>query len=619
MNLRLCSASKAKTVALMTFLCLTERYSAYTTDGMPKSFIKNIPESGKGIDTGFDVSAWKNGYTNCPQEVSSIMILTGNICSKSNTTNRRNQKIKPTILKCDIPKDFPSGTYYRNGHGRFESDDGVKAIHMFDGDGLMNAVTFNPQQKQILFRNRFVRTEGYVEDKATGKMSKRGVFGTMRSGGFWNNFFHVDVKNVANTSVVYHAKRLFALWEGGRPHELDPLTLKSIDEDKRGSDLGGLLDKNPEFSAHPRIDPETETLVNFGYVVDIVTGIAKITLYELDSNLRSKRSDEVSLLVNGSVLLHDFAITKNWHVFVLNFGHLDHGNIFKAIMGTGSFAHSVKLYDNVKATHVALVPRMKHLKENSAKKMNLMNDPRIKVISVPQHFNFHFSNAYEDDDGNVIYESAEQTENDLGMSLLDPSKNQPLWEVPLFSHLFPTKLVQYKINPYFECLAPAEEAIRVVNTRVPEFPTIPEPLSTKRHRYVYAVGSHRNIKRGTGERGSGPPGSIMKIDTQNPDLTEVYTYESYEFAGEASFVSKIGADVTVPEQEDRGYLVHFVSNGRDMTTDLVILDVEGKGRLEKGPVRRITMPTFIPHGLHGSFVEGLTFDFDQFDERHSSS
>jgi len=83
MNLRLCSASKAKTVALMTFLCLTERYSAYTTDGMPKSFIKNIPESGKGIDTGFDVSAWKNGYTNCPQEVSSIMILTGNICSKS--------------------------------------------------------------------------------------------------------------------------------------------------------------------------------------------------------------------------------------------------------------------------------------------------------------------------------------------------------------------------------------------------------------------------------------------------------------------------------------------------------------------------------------------------------
>ena len=44
-------------------------------------------------------------------------------------------------------------------------------------------------------------------------------------------------------------------------------------------------------------------------------------------------------------------------------------------------------------------------------------------------------------------------------------------------------------------------------------------------------------------------------------------------------------------------------------TDLLIFDVEGRLSMEAGPISRIQLPTFIPHGLHGSFVEGLTFEF----------
>lgn len=588
--MRASHSSRTRTLSFVTYLCLAEHCTSFSSR-TPKRIINKLDKiSTYEKDNGFDVNAWKNGYTNCPKE------------------------IPPTVIRCKIPKDFPVGTYYRNGHGRFESDDGVKTIHMFDGDGLMNAVTFDPKEQKVLFRNRFVRTEGYVMDIATGKMSKRGVFGTMRSGGFWTNFFQMDVKNVANTNVVYHARRLFALWEGGRPYELDPLTLKNNKLDAKGSDMDGLLSKHPEFGAHPRIDPESGTLVNFGYTVDILTGMAKVRLYELDSKLRSKRSEEVSFIFNGPVLLHDFAITKNWQVFVLNFGHIHPGNILKAIFGTGSFANTIKFYEHTKETYVVLVPRMKDLEKGTATKMHMMNDPRIKVVHVPHHFNFHFSNAFEDSDGNVIFDSAQQDENDLGMSLLESSNNKPLWESALFSHLYPTKLVRYKISPDFECMYPGTQP-RVLNVRAPEFLTIPDTLSTKKHRYVYALGSHRELAREPGERGSGPPGSVLKVDTENPELSEVFTYESYEFAGEVSFVPKVGVDVTEPEEEDCGYLVHFVSNGRDMTTDLVIFNVQGKGSLEKGPVSRTTMPTFIPHGLHGVYVEGLTFDFDKSEMR----
>jgi len=131
------------------------------------------------------------------------------------------------------------------------------------------------------------------------------------------------------------------------------------------------------------------------------------------------------------------------------------------------------------------------------------------------------------------------------------------------------------------------------------------------------LGTHNSIPpvyngRRASFRGAGPPGSIIKFDTENPEDIELYSFQPHEFPGEVAFVPKIGKDVTKPEEEDCGYLVCFVTDGRDMITDLVILDAEGKkGSLTKGPISRTRLPTFIPHGLHGGFMEGLTFDFEE--------
>ena len=85
-------------------------------------------------------------------------------------------------------------------------------LHPFDGDGMIVAMTFDPEKKRMLFRNKFIETKGYMEDKATGKMSARGIFGTMKSGGILANAFQTDNKNVANTNVVHCGDSIYTLW-----------------------------------------------------------------------------------------------------------------------------------------------------------------------------------------------------------------------------------------------------------------------------------------------------------------------------------------------------------------------------------------------------------------------
>lgn len=188
-------------------------------------------------------------------------------------------------------------------------------------------------------------------------------------------------------------------------------------------------------------------------------------------------------------------------------------------------------------------------------------------------------------------------------------ENDVLWK-----WLLPSTISRYSLDPENECISTGVTP-KLLTKRPAEFPSVPKELSSRRHKYVYASGSHNEIPGSTSEtRGSGPQtGSIMKVDTEDPTQNEVYSFEPYEFNGESVFVQKVGKDVTKPEEEDAGYLVTYVANGRDKSTDLVIFDVEGKGALGKGPVARIALPAFIPQGLHGSFAKDVTYDFSQFD------
>eukprot|EP00752_Nemacystus_decipiens_P018008 g16141.t1 len=125
------------------------------------------------------------------------------------------------------------GTLFRNGAGR--NRDGDRAYgHWFDGDGHITKVVF--KDGRVYAQNRFVTTGLWDPNAPEGEGAASAVrVWTPRPGGWRKNVFKLP-GNVVNTSVMVKGGKLYALSEGGKPVEMDPVTL----ETRGASDLGGV-------------------------------------------------------------------------------------------------------------------------------------------------------------------------------------------------------------------------------------------------------------------------------------------------------------------------------------------------------------------------------------------
>ena len=148
-----------------------------------------------------------------------------------------------SVSEGQLPAEL-RGVLFRNGPGRF-SNHGQTYGHLIDGDGMVTRFAIGSSGPDgtpcIRYRNCYVRTTEFVYEQRAGRLLYRN-FGTNRAGGFFGNLFRTHLKNVANTSVIYHHGRLFALWEGGLPHLLDPVTLDTIE---RYDFFGALKNRGP--------------------------------------------------------------------------------------------------------------------------------------------------------------------------------------------------------------------------------------------------------------------------------------------------------------------------------------------------------------------------------------
>ena len=127
-------------------------------------------------------------------------------------------------IEGEIPAGL-EGTLFLNCPGRNKIGD-QQYGHWFDGDGMISAVTI--KDGSVHYKNRYVRTPKYIDETAAQKIMYRGV-GTQIPGGMLKNMFRTP-GNAANTSVIMHGGKLLALWEGGKPWELNPATLETIGE-----------------------------------------------------------------------------------------------------------------------------------------------------------------------------------------------------------------------------------------------------------------------------------------------------------------------------------------------------------------------------------------------------
>ncbi|HTW37703.1 MAG TPA: carotenoid oxygenase family protein [Steroidobacteraceae bacterium] len=215
------------------------------------------------------------------------------------------QRIEAEVFDLEVEGTLPDaleGTFYRCGPDpcfppRLGDDINI------NGDGMV--MLFRFANGHVDFRSRYVRTEKFRLERA----ARRALFGAYRNPYTDDARVGGRDRTTANTNVVYHARRLFALKEDGLPHELDPDTLET-----RGRfDYGGRM-QSLTATAHPKIDPETGAMISHGYEA---RGLATREIALQVISPRGELEREEFFRAPYVSMLHDWAVTSRHLVFPL--------------------------------------------------------------------------------------------------------------------------------------------------------------------------------------------------------------------------------------------------------------------------------------------------------------
>jgi carotenoid cleavage dioxygenase-like enzyme len=134
-----------------------------------------------------------------------------------------------------------------------------------------------------------------------------------------------------------------------------------------------------------------------------------------------------------------------------------------------------------------------------------------------------------------------------------------------------------------------------------EHPVVHPNFSTKKAKYVYAVGA--NV---VGD--SSAPCGYVRVDTEHGSSTflpvgtkntsvDAYWFGTRYFAGEPIIVPKKNGNIL---DERDAYLLGMIQDSVKQRSGLAIFDLQKELRL--GPVSILWLESSIPHGLHGCFV-----------------
>ena len=449
------------------------------------------------------------------------------------------------FLVGDIDGRLPNelrGTLYRNGPGTYESG-GTMLQHPFDGDGMMSMFVFADGRVRV--RNRYVRTPNYLAGRTRRGLRFRAL-GSNRPGGMLANALRLPA-NVANTSVMFQAGDLLALWEGGKPFALDPNTLDTLGI----HDFDGKLRWMGTFSAHPKTDPSTGEVYNFGVEA---FPVPHLRCYRIDRRGRMHRLRSVRL-PNFSIV-HDFALTQKHLVFVVDPLKLD---LLRIAAGMGSVASNVRFHSE-NATLFILVPR---------------DGSKPTIVEHAAVMHFHINNAFEDG-------------NDTVVDFIEYSDARILF---LTSHLrteaqpnFRSSLHRYRISP----------GRRVIRQELcpwaGEFPNHDRRRTTFQHRYSYYTGVPQESASNAFGR------AIIKADHKTEQFT-VQDRGPGELLSEPVFVPRAG-----DAAEDDGWLLTVAYDAAAQRSNLLVLDARD---MDAEPVAIVRIPRYIPPGYHGIFTDRI--------------
>ncbi len=499
------------------------------------------------------------------------------------------QCIHPT--KGAVPTEL-HGTLYRNGPARW--DNGRDEMrHLFEGDGLISAVTF--KEGKAVFRSRFVETEAFKQERSAGKRLFRCF--SNAPGGFLKNVFNMHFKNPININALYYGGKLFALHDAGRPYILDPITLetkgpsqydaatqimslKAAAHEEEDPYIGISRASRPQevFSGHYHIDDNGD-LVAFA---NCPTGC--VILYHIDEEGNYTRKPRKTQLQKFTSI-HDFSITDKYALFFngpMNFNFL---GMFAGADMVSSLSSSHK---TGKKSKILIVPR----------KSDTQEPFEVELDSCC--YNYHIANSYEE--GDEIVMDLHLTD-DFTYNLFGSNCNVPVRDSLDLSIGPRTTLHRLRINVPQRRLLSCEKLIPNFDVTT-DLNTISPNVAGKRHRYIYTAGGipvdANNPNR------SAYPTVLGKVDVEacssGKDRFKMWQSKQHEFLTEAYFIPRPGS---IGNVEDDGFVITTLYNGRTEIAEVLIFNAQ---QIELGPICRIPLPGHIGYSIHGGFFPDADFE-----------
>jgi all-trans-8'-apo-beta-carotenal 15,15'-oxygenase len=445
-----------------------------------------------------------------------------------------------SVVSGTIPPGL-RGSLYRNGPARLERG-GRRVGHWFDGDGAILAVHFTDAGATGVYR--YVQTAGYQAEEQAGKFLFGG-YGMTPPGPIWQRFGKPP-KNAANTSAIAVSDKLLALWEGGRPHALDLQTLETFGLDN----LGGLGDELT-YSAHPKRDPGSGAIYNFGvsYGKD-----GRLHLYRSDTSGQIQQQAQVPL--DGLPLIHDFVLAGQYLVFFIPPVRM---SPLPLLANLKSFSDSL-LWQPEKGTQIIVIDRDK-----------------LEVVSrgeVEPWFQWHFSNGYVDASGTVVLDLVryEDFQTNQYLQQVAAGKTQTVAKGTLW---------QVRLHPQSGQVTELHQLV----DRGCEFPLVdPRQVGQPASHTYLSIYSH------DAEIGQELLGAIARFDYETGTLTEADP-------GENCYPTE---PIYAPagDRPGQGWVLTVVFDGDRNSSEVWVYDAE---QLDAEPVCRLALPSVVPFGFHGTW------------------
>lgn len=446
----------------------------------------------------------------------------------------REHGFEPLVVEGKLPADLV-GTLYRNGPGRFSAG-GEPYGHWFDGDGAMSAVRF--ESGRAFGAVRFVQTSAFLREQRAGKRLFGGYDTPMKRP--VREILLADGKNAANTAVLLWQRRLFATCEAGKPYEMSPQDLTTIDE----TDLGVVAGA---FSAHHHRVPMRATTYNFG-VAHGARGTT-VTAYALPD--RGAPRALASFSLGGLRLIHDFVVTAHHLVFVVAPLRM---SPLRILLRRGPVSSAS--WDDREGAEIVVIP----IDEAS----------RITRFRADAFMMEHVVNAYEDG-GAIVFDYTHYA-NSYALEGFVRGLVRGEIEAPLAS-----SIRRGRVD-----LANESLRIETILDRAVELPRVSPRVDATKHRFSYYVASDASFFD-----------ALLKQDLETGRL-DAYSPGPYAYPGEGVFVPKGPGGA-----EDDGWLLTMVYDAREDRSRLEILDARAIG---DGPVAKCCFDHVVPAGFHGQWA-----------------